>query len=146
MEWVKVVIIHLVSTVSVMTSFPLLKFLELLQDYCLHLCFSGCQDSSTTFHGVVSQIEGRHHTHLMLRPPSNMEENHNIASCKLYHSHSVVSAVLNAKQLIVSAGKRSVGGALPPSKLTGVTLNKEDNSGTCTCTIQLVIHIGTRDT
>lgn len=113
-----------------MTNFPLMKFLELLQDYCLHLCFSGCQDSNTTFHGVVSQIEGRHHTHLMLRPPSSMEENHHIASCKLYHSHSVVSAIVNAKQLIMSAGKRSASGALPPSKLTGVTLNKEDNSGT----------------
>ena len=113
-----------------MANFPLMKFLELLQDYCLHLCFSGCQDSKTAFHDV-SQKEGSHHTHLMLKTPSNVEENHDITSCKLYHSHSVVSAILNAKQLIVSTGKRSAGGALPPSKLTGVTLNKEDNSGTC---------------
>ena len=112
-----------------MTNFPLMKFLELLQDYCLHLCFSGCQDSKTTVHGVVSHREGSHHTHLMLRPPSHLEENHDMTSCKLYHSHSVVSAVLNAKQLIVSCGKRSAGGALLPSKPTSVTLNKEDNSG-----------------
>ena len=120
------------SVSSVMANFPLMKFLELLQDYCLHLCFSGCQDSKATFHGIISQKEGSHHTHLMLRTPSNLEENHDITSCKLYHSHSVVSAVLNAKQLIVSAGKKSAGGALPPSKLTGVALNKEDNSGTST--------------
>ena len=107
-----------------------MKFLELLQDYCLHLCFSGSQDSKTTVHGVSSQREGSRHTHLMLRPPSNLEDNHDTASCKLYHSHSVVSAVVNAKQLVVSAGKRSASGALLPSKPTGVTLNKEDNSGT----------------
>ena len=120
-----------------MANFPLMKFLELLQDYCLHLCFSGCQDSKTAFHDV-SQKEGSHHTHLMLKTPSNMEENHDITSCKLYHSHSVVSAILNAKQLIVSTGKRPAGGALPPSKLTGVTLNKEDNSGTYMYRTQLL--------
>ena len=111
----------------VMTNFPLMKFLELLQDYCLHICFSGYQDSKTSLHGVISH---RDNTHLMLRPPSHLEESHDMTSCKLYHSHSVVSAVLNAKQLVVSAGRRSAGGAVPTNKPTGVTLNKEDNSGT----------------
>ena len=118
---------------AVMANFPLMKFLELLQDYCLHLCFSGYQDSKTSLHGIASHREGSHHTHLMLRPPSHLEENSGMTSCKLYHSHSVVSAVLNAKQLVVSAGRRIAGGALPPSKPTGVTLNKEDNSGIAHC-------------
>ena len=111
---------------AVIGSFPLMKFLELLQDYCLHLCFSGYEDSRNTLHGVVSH---RDNTHLMLRAPSHLEESHDVTECKLYHSHSVVSAVLNAKQLLVSAGRRSTSGAVPHSKPTSVTLNKEDNSG-----------------
>ena len=103
-----------------------MKFLELLQDYCLHLCFSGYEDSKNTLYGVASH---RDNTHLMLRAPSHLEESHDVTECKLYHSHSVVSAVLNAKQLVVSAGRRSAAGAVPHNKPTSVTLNKEDNSG-----------------
>ena len=110
-----------------MANFPLMKFLELLQDYCLHLCFSGYQDSKGMLHGGVSNGDN---THVMLKLPSLLEENQDMSSCKLYHSHSVVSAVLSAKQLIMSAERRSTSGAIPPNKPTSVTLNKEDNSGT----------------
>ena len=116
----------MLSPIIVMANFPLMNFLELLQDYCLHLCFSGYQDRKTTLQGIASH---RDNTHLMLRPPSQLEENHDVASCKLYHSHSVVSAVLNAKQLVVSAGRKPMGSSTASNKPTNVTLNKEDNSG-----------------
>ena len=48
-------------------------------------------------------------------------------SGQLYHSTSVVSAVMNAKQLVVSAGKRL--GTPLSAKPSTVTLSKEDNSG-----------------
>ena len=53
-------------------------------------------------------------------------------SGQLYHSTSVVSAVVNAKQLVVSAGKRI--GTPVSAKPSPVTLSKEDNSGAFPCT------------
>ena len=48
-------------------------------------------------------------------------------SGRLYHSHSVVSAVANAKHLVASVGKKM--GTPVNTKPSPVALSKEDNSG-----------------
>ena len=117
------------------------KFLEILQDYCLHTCFAGCHDNSATPHSHASLKDNSQQPHLMLRPSDRSDEARENSSCRLYHSHSVVSAVLNAKQLVFSAERRigSGGGTPLINKPVPVTLAKEDNSGTPVC-VRLTDH------
>lgn len=112
----------------VLSSFPMEKFLELLQDYCLHVCLTCNQNGDDgTDNGHNSFQERKQHAHL-LRQPDRSQDTREKSLCRLYYSHSVVSAILSAKQLVVS-GKKG-GGMGTPLISKGVTLTREDNSGT----------------
>lgn len=102
------------------------KFLELLQDYCLHVCLTCNQnDDNGSSDNHASFQERKQHTHL-LRQPDRSDDTREKSLCRLYFSHSVVSAILSAKQLVVSGKK---GGMGTPLLSKGVTLTREDNSG-----------------
>lgn len=106
------------------------KFLELLQDYCLHSCLTCHHDSTATSEGNSTSLQERHH--LLMRPLDRSDMSWDKDMGCLYHSHSVVSAILSAKQLVMTGSMKKGGGggtprmAKPP---TLVTLSKEDNSG-----------------
>ena len=101
-------------------------FLGLLQDFCLHVCLTcnlSCSDSTD---GHSSSQERKQHAHL-LRQPDGSDDVREKSLSRLYHSHSVVSAILSAKQLVNSGRRGSTGpGGTIMSK---ITLSKEDNSG-----------------
>ena len=131
-----VVIIYLSSSSLVLSclavaEFPMERFLELLQDYCVHMCLTCHHDSIAAPEGNSSSLQERHHllTHSSSRSEDVWE---NSLGC-LYHSHSVVSAILNAKQLLSGNERKGGGGGTPrmAKAPTLVTLSKEDNSGWC---------------
>jgi hypothetical protein len=101
------------------------KFLELLQDYCLHLCLTCNQNGDDSADDHTSFEERKQHAYL-LRQPDRSDDTREKSLCRLYYSHSVVSAILSAKQLVVSSKK---GGMGTPLISKGVTLTREDNSG-----------------
>ena len=127
---------------AVMAVFPLEKFLGLLMDHCLHLCMTGRYDNPTgsTQHQLQQQDHRHHLLHHTVLGSSNQSDQFDWkegggGSSRLYHSHSVVSAIVNAKQLVLS-GLRKGGGVLPSAtKPTSVTLDKDDNSGQCAATV-----------
>ena len=116
---------------TALSSFPVEKFLELLQDHCLHVCFTCHHDYTNVPNSCASLHEKQQHAHLLLRQPDRGSDNARDKSlCRLYHSHSVVSAILNAKQLVGGSNRRGGGTPLLSKPSTLVTLSKEDNSGT----------------
>lgn len=108
-----------------LSSFPMERFLELLQDYCLHVCLTCHQNNSDVSENHTSFQDHRQHTHL-LRQSDRSDDTREKSLCRLYHSHSVVSAILSAKQLVSGSKK---GGMGTPLISKGVTLTREDNSG-----------------
>ena len=108
--------------------FPMEKFLELLQDYCIHLCLTCRYENSSGLDGNSASLQERHH--LLVRPQDRYDGSWERDLGCLYYSHSVVSAILSAKQLVTGSGLKGGGGTphmtKPPSL---VTLSKEDNSG-----------------
>lgn len=108
-----------------LANFPTERFLELLQDFCLHMCLTSSHTYGDSLDGHASSLERKQHAHL-LRQPDRSEDTREKSLCRLYYSHSVVSAILSAKQLVLSSVKKGGGGAVPHKM---VTLSKEDNSG-----------------
>ncbi len=106
-------------------SLKVVKFVELLQDYCLTLCSSGLRDDQTT---PTSHTLSHGQSQLLLQLLEKSEEIQEKVSSRLYHSHSVVSAIRNANQLIVNAGKK-LGGGGGGQLANKPTVSKEDNSG-----------------
>lgn len=106
------------------------RFLELLQDYCLHVCLTCTHNSGLSPDTHTSLQDKKQHAHL-LRQPDRSDDTREKSLCRLYHSHSVVSAILSGKQLVVGSGKKGGGGGTPliSKGSTLVTLSKEDNSG-----------------
>lgn len=104
------------------------RFLELLQDYCLHVCLTCDHNYGDGADGHTSFHERKQHAHL-LRQPDRSVDTRVKSLCRLYHSHSVVSAILSAKQLVMGGGKKGGGGTPLIKGSTLVTLSKEDNSG-----------------
>lgn len=101
-------------------------FLGLLQDFCLHVCLTCNQSCGDGVDGHTSLQEHKQHAHL-LRQPDRSDDMREKSQCRLYHSHSVVSAILSAKALVGSGRKGSAG---PGSAIISkITLSKEDNSG-----------------
>ena len=127
MQWVCHVISCFAHQFLAISSYPLDKFLELLQDYCLHVCLT-CNHSGTDAPDSSPSNQGRKQQDHLLRQPDRSEDTRDKSLCRLYHSHSVVSAILSAKQLVVGSGKK-VGTPLISKPSTLVTLSKEDNSG-----------------
>ena len=111
---------------AVLSSFPMESFLGLLQDFCLHVCLTCNQSCGDSADGHSSFQDRKQHTHL-LRQPDRSDDMREKSLCRLYHSHSVVSAILSAKQLVSSGKKGSAGPG--SSIMTKITLSKEDNSG-----------------
>eukprot|EP00731_Ephydatia_muelleri_P022484 Em0015g67a len=95
------------------TSFPMNKFLELLQDYSVDLCLHGNTSEATS--AVCDEAKRRG------KKESQVEG----GGGRLYHSHSVVSAITAGKQLLLSAKGKPVAHSQKPLQ---VTLTKEDNS------------------
>lgn len=104
----------------------MVRFLEVLQDYCVHLCLTCNHNYGEDSH--TSLQERKQHAHL-LRQPERAEDTREKSLCRLYYSHSVVSAILGAKQLVLSSGRKGGGSGGTPLISKLVTLNKEDNSG-----------------
>lgn len=90
------------------------KFLELLQDYSVDLCLHGNTSEATS--AVCDEAKRRG------KKESQVEG----GGGRLYHSHSVVSAITAGKQLLLSAKGKPVAHSQKPLQ---VTLTKEDNSG-----------------
>ncbi len=120
--------------------FPIEKFLELLQDYCVHLCLTcrhdGTSNNSSSLDGSPASLQERHHLLGSLQDRCDAAWDRGDLGC-LYYSHSVVSAILSAKQLVGGAGMggalKTGGGGTPrmAKSATMITLSKEDNSGGC---------------
>ena len=115
--------------------FPMEKFLEVLQDYCVHLSLTGSHEDTVGLDGGSASLQERHH--LLGRPQDRCDMvslERGDVGC-LYYSHSVVSAILSAKQLVAGTGGGKGGGGGTPRNMTKppalVTLSKEDNSGEC---------------
>ena len=54
------------------------------------------------------------------------------SSCRLYHSHSVISAILSARQLVTNAtngGGKKMTTPLSATRPAQVELSKQENSG-----------------
>jgi hypothetical protein len=53
------------------------------------------------------------------------------SSCRLYHSHSVISAILSARQLVTNAaaGSKKMATPLSATRPAQVELSKQENSG-----------------
>ncbi len=102
-------------------------FLGLLQDFCLHVCLTCNQSCGDSVDGHTSLQERKQHAHL-LRQPDRSDDMREKSLCRLYYSHSVVSAILSAKQLVSSGRRGSTGPG--GSIISKITLSKEDNSGT----------------
>ena len=107
--------------------FPLVKFLEVLQDYAMHLCLTAGRSDGPSSQG---------HTHLMGHPAHQSRSllggaGEGSASCRLYHSHSVISAILSARQLVTNAaaGGKKLGTPLSATRPAQVELTKQENSG-----------------
>lgn len=112
--------VTLYSAPLVSAAFPLVQFLEVLQDYSMHLCLTDRADGAKP-QGLT------HHPHLMGHPLHLSGERESL-SCRLYHSHSVISAILSARQLVTNAGKKlhtPLSATRPPQ----IDLSKQDNSG-----------------
>ena len=98
-------------------------FLGLVQDHCLHMCLTGMQEA------VPSSWDAR------ALERQHLQESKE--TCRLYHTHSVSSAILCGKQLVASprfARGSSVSSILGSQGLMkqssmSVSLDKEDNSG-----------------
>jgi len=109
------------------------KFLEVLQDYCIHLSLTSSHDDTVNLEG--GSLQERHH--LLGRPQDrcDMVSLERVDVGCLYYSHSVVSAILSAKQLVAGTGGGKGGGGSTPRSMTKppaqVILSKEDNSGGC---------------
>ena len=88
------------------------------------MCLTGNYNYGDGSDSQASSLERKQHAHL-LRQPDRSDDTREKSLCRLYYSHSVVSAILSAKQLVLGSGKK--GGGVP---LKLVTLSKEDNSGT----------------
>ena len=108
-------------SLSLHAAFPLVRFLQLLQDYSLHLCL-------TADHSIAATpTHPTPHPHLVSLASNQSSELAN-SSCRLYHSHSVISAILSAKQLLSGGAKKQatpLSANMPPQ----VELTKQDNSG-----------------
>jgi hypothetical protein len=103
---------------------PLVGFLEVLQDYAMHLCL-------TARHSDDSAPQG--HTHLMGHPAHRSSlggAGESSTSCRLYHSHSVISAILSARQLVANAaaGGKKLNTPLSATRPAQVELSKQENS------------------
>ena len=105
-------------------AFPVVRFLEVLQDYSLHLCLTADHTDGAKPQGLSR------HTHLMGRPTNRSDELEN-SSCRLYHSHSVISAILSARQLVANAasGSKKLNTPLSATRPPQVELSKQENSG-----------------
>ena len=105
------------------TAFPLVhRYLAVLQDYAMHLCLT------------TSRADGakpQDHTHLMGHPLHQSAAGSEGSSCRLYHSHSVLSAILSARQLVTNAasGGKKQNTPLSATRPPQVELSKQDNSG-----------------
>ena len=104
---------------SVGSTLPMTKFLELLQDYSVDLCLHGSEST-----GGIGERGGADGGQCKRR-----DKRAEGPSGRLYHSHSVVSAISAGKQLLTVKG-RPLAHSQKPSQ---VILSKEDNSGICTC-------------
>ena len=96
------------------------KFLELLQDYSVDLCLHGSMLENTAAANEGADGSG----------PSGQskrrDKKDSLSGSRLYHSHSVVSAITGGKQLLLTVkGKPMAHVQKPPQ----VTLSKGDNSG-----------------
>ena len=104
--------------------FPLVRFLEVLQDYAMHLCLTAGRTDGTTPQG---------HTHLMGHPANRSSggAGESSDSCRLYHSHSVISAILSGRQLVANsaAGAKKMVTPLSATRPAQVELSKQENSG-----------------
>jgi hypothetical protein len=100
-------------------------FIKLIQDYCLHLCLTG-KDEMT--HMSLS----KNTSSPMALHPYQKNENRSKQTCRLYHTHSMLSAILGGKNLVSKVGTRGgppVMTGVPPKQLpTQPSLDKEDNS------------------
>ena len=103
----------------------LIKFLELLQEYCLILCSSSSYDNQPT---PTSHTLSQERSQLLLHLLEKSEEMHEKLSSRLYYSQSVMSAIRTANQLVVNAGKK-LGGGGGGQLANKPTICKEDNSG-----------------
>ena len=100
----------------------LIQFLEVLQDYSIHLCLTDCADA-------VKPKDLTHQPHLMGHP-MHLSGERESSSCRLYHSHSVISAILNARQLLTNAASgKKLNTPLSATRPPQVELSKQDNSG-----------------
>lgn len=94
------------------TAFPMNKFLEFLQDYSMDLCFHGNMPEGSA--ALCEGGEGKRH-----------DKKDSQSGGRLYHSHSVVSAITAGKQLLQGIKGKP---ATHFQKQPQVTLSKEDNS------------------
>lgn len=90
----------------------------------MHLCLTADRADGAKPQGLA------HHTHLMGHPLHWSGDVGN-SSCRLYHSHSVISAILSARQLITNAasGGKKLNTPLSATRPPQVELSKQDNSG-----------------
>ena len=92
----------------------------------MHLCL-------TARHSDDSAPQG--HTHLMGHPAHQSSlgggAGESSTSCRLYHSHSVISAILSARQLVANAaaGGNKLNTPLSATRPAQVELSKQENSG-----------------
>ena len=116
-------------------------FLQLIQDYCLHLCLTGGQEITPPPSSILSSSLL---TPVRALPPFLQQQNRE--TCRLYHTHSVTSAITCGKQLLAGPSRLGAQSRLSTSsgmglmgmgKMSGpaapVMLDKEDNSGVCVC-------------
>ena len=103
----------------------LIRFLEVIQDYALHLSLTASRAD-----GPAPPHSNDHLLSHPLQRAEHLDSAH--SSCRLYHSHSVISAILSARQLVTNAasgGKKQQSTPLSATRPAQVELSKQENSG-----------------